>query len=75
MKRSLVGRLAAVVTTLLLAGASFGQQRAVPPPAAQNVPETGATTDHGQPVFQYFVVIGSTILILFVACKPSRKTQ
>ena len=71
MKRFLLRWLAPVVLATLLAGVSFGQ-RAAPPPA----PTPESTGDeHGQPVFQYFVVVAASILVLFIVCKPSRKTQ
>jgi hypothetical protein len=72
MKRFFFHCLAAIALTAVIAGLSFGQQRGAPPPT----PTPEATeSSHGQPVFQYFVVVTSTILILFIVCKPSRKTS
>lgn len=72
MKRLFLRCLAAVVLSAAITGLSFGQQRTAPPPTP--TPES-TESSHGQPVFQYFVLVTSTILILFIVCKPSRKTQ
>jgi hypothetical protein len=73
MKRFVLRWLAAGLLTAASAGVAFGQGGARPPtPSAE---ASGAESSHGQPVFQYFVVVASTILILFIVCKPSRKAQ